>query len=43
MGLEEVKIIANLIDKVIMDSENKNIINSVRKEVKELCQSFPIY
>jgi glycine hydroxymethyltransferase len=43
MGLEEVKIIANLIDKVIMNSEDKNIINSVRKEVKELCQSFPIY
>ena len=43
MGVEEVKIIANLIDKVIMNSEDENIINSVRKEVKELCKSFPIY
>ena len=43
MGVEEVKIIAKLIDKVIMNNEDENIINSVKKEVKDLCKSFPIY
>ncbi len=43
MGLDEVKIIVDLIDKVIMNNEDESVIDSVKKEVKDLCKSFPIY
>ena len=43
MGLDEVKIIVDLIDKVIINNEDKSVIESVKQEVKELCKSFPIY
>ena len=43
MGLDEVKIIVDLIDKVIINNEDKSLIESVKQEVKELCKSFPIY
>ena len=43
MGVDEVKTIVNLIDKVIVDNENESVIESVKQEVKELCKSFPIY
>ena len=43
MGLDEVKIIVDLIDKVIINNEDKSVIQSVKQEVKELCKSFPIY
>jgi glycine hydroxymethyltransferase len=39
----EVKIICQLMDKVIKNKENKKIIQKVREEVKELCSSFPLY
>lgn len=43
MGVEEVKIIVDLIDQVILDHDNKEKINSIRAQVNELCSSYPIY
>ena len=43
MNTGEVKIIVELIDRVIMNSENQSTISSVKSEVQELCKSFPIY
>ena len=43
MGIEEVKIIVDLIDQVILNHDNKEKINSVRAQVNELCSSYPIY
>ena len=43
MGIDEVKIIVDLIDKVIINNEDESVIDSVKKEVKDLCKSFPIY
>ena len=43
MGINEVKKVVELIDKVVVNSEDKSIIDSVKSEVKELCKSFPIY
>lgn len=43
MNTDEVKIIVELIDRVIMNSENQSTISSVKSEVQELCKSFPAY
>ncbi len=43
MGVDEVKIIVDLIDQVIMNHDNKDKINTVRSSVNELCSTFPIY
>ena len=43
MGIEEVKIIVDLIDQVILNHDNKEKINLVRVQVNELCSSYPIY
>ena len=43
MGVDEVKIIVNLIDQVILNYDNKEKIQSVKKHVNELCSSFKIY
>jgi len=43
MNTGEVKTIVELIDRVIMNSENQSTISSVKSEVQELCKSFPIY
>ena len=43
MGINEVKKVVELIDKVVMNSKDTSIIDSVKSEVKELCKSFPIY
>ena len=43
MGVDEVKIIVNLIDQVIINYDNKEKIQSVKKHVNELCSSFKIY
>ena len=43
MGVEEVKIIVDLINQVILNHDNKEKINSVRAQVNELCSSYPIY
>ena len=43
MGVEEVKIVVDLIDQVILNHDNKEKINSVRAQVNELCSSYPIY
>tara|TARA_A100001234_G_C12523190_1_gene341171 strand:- start:249 stop:839 length:591 start_codon:yes stop_codon:yes gene_type:complete len=43
MGIEEMKNIAKLIDRVIIDPENDENIQKVKSEVEELCESYPIY
>ena len=43
MGIEEMKDIAKLIDRVIMDPQNDENIQKVKSEVEELCESYPIY
>ena len=43
MGVEEVKIIVDLIDQVILNHDNEEKIQLVKKQVNELCSSFPIY
>ena len=43
MGIDEVKIIVDLIDQVILNHDNKDKIQSVKKHVNELCSSFQIY
>ena len=37
------KIIVDLIDQVILNHDNKEKIQSVKKHVNELCSSFQIY
>jgi glycine hydroxymethyltransferase len=43
MGVEEVKIIVDLIDQVILNHDNEEKIQLVKKQVNELCSSFQIY
>ena len=43
MGTDEVKIIVDLIDQVILNHDNKDKIQSVKKHVNELCSTFQIY
>ena len=43
MGIEEMKIIAGLIDQVITDIENEKLQVQILKNVSELCQKFPLY
>jgi glycine hydroxymethyltransferase len=43
LGVDEVKIIVDLIDQVILNHDNKDKIQSVKKHVNELCSSFQIY
>jgi glycine hydroxymethyltransferase len=43
MGVDEVRVVVDLIDQVIMNYDNKDKINTVRSSVNELCSIFPIY
>ena len=43
MGVDEVKIVVDLIDQTIMNHNNKDKINIIRSAVNELCSTFPIY
>ncbi|MDI6861261.1 MAG: serine hydroxymethyltransferase [Caldisericia bacterium] len=43
MGEEEMEIIGKLIAKVLKNPNDDNVLNEVRKEVKELCERFPLY
>mgnify|MGYP000341923447 CR=1 FL=1 len=43
MGENEMSRIAGLIDKVIRNINDESAISSVKNEVDELCQSFPLY
>ena len=37
------KKIASFINKVVTDANNENTIRNIKSQVKELCDSFPIY
>ncbi len=43
MKEDEMKKIANLIDRVLTRMDNENEIEKVKQEVKELCEAFPLY
>ena len=43
MGHDEMKIIVDLIDKVITNIDDQNLIDDVNQSVQELCKSFPLY
>ena len=43
MGKDEVRVVVDLMDRVIKNSEDTDVISSVKSEVKKLCKSFPIY
>ena len=43
MGSNEMKIIASFINEVVTDANNENTIRNIKSQVKELCDSFPIY
>lgn len=43
MGTEEMKTIAGWISQVVKDPENKDLLSSVKNQVKELCHAFPLY
>ena len=43
MGSNEMKKIASFINTVITDADNDDTIQNVKSQVKELCDSFPIY
>lgn len=40
---EEMKIVGNFISQVIENATDEKVIKSVRNEVKELCENFPLY
>ena len=43
MGSGEMKKIASFINTVVTDADNEDTIKNVKSQVKELCDSFPIY
>ena len=43
MKEDEIRIIANLISKSVKNFNDRNILDSCKKEVNELCSRFPIY
>ncbi len=43
MGIDEMKGIANMIDRVISSHKNDELITQVKGEVSELCSRFPLY
>jgi glycine hydroxymethyltransferase len=43
MREEEMKVIARMIRDVLQDIKDKNTLLKVRREVQELCDSFPLY
>ena len=43
IGIDEMKTIAQLMDKIIQNIDNETAINSVKSNVDELCRLFPLY
>ncbi len=43
MKEEEMKLVAQWIHEVLSDPENPSVLESVRKQVKALCEKFPLY
>jgi len=43
MGVNEMEIIANLIAKILKNSEDEQIQNEVKRAVADLCKKFPLY
>lgn len=43
MGEEEMVLVGKLIAKVLKNPNNEEVLNEVIKEVKELCERFPLY
>jgi glycine/serine hydroxymethyltransferase len=42
MGKDEIERVVSLIDRAISDIENEQVLDSVKKDVEELCATFPL-
>ena len=43
MGEEEMEIVGKIIAKVLKNPNDEEVLNNVKKEVKNLCERFPLY
>ena len=43
MKTEHMQIVADMIDKVLMNADDEQVISSVKEEVKSFMQQFPLY
>lgn len=43
MGVEEMEIIGKLISKILKNPSNEEVHENVKKEIKNLCERFPLY
>ena len=43
MGIDQIKIIASLIDKSLKNIDDISFLEKIKEEVSDLCKSFPIY
>lgn len=43
MGVPEMNLIVELIDKVLNNSEQEDVLNHIKAEVGSLCEAFPLY
>ena len=43
MGQKEARWIVELMDKALVNAENKTVLNKVAERVRELCRAFPVY
>lgn len=43
MGFGEMETVADLITRVLEDPDNETVIEDTRKEVRRLCEAFPLY
>ena len=42
-GTDEMRAIATLIDRVVLDPESEETATRIRGEVREMCERFPLY
>jgi glycine/serine hydroxymethyltransferase len=42
MGIDQMKVVAKLIDEVLKDVESQTNAQSVQEKVHELCSAFPV-
>jgi glycine hydroxymethyltransferase len=40
---KEMEQVAEWIDRALKNSDNPDVLSEIRAEVKQLCQSFPLY
>jgi len=43
LGTSEMKVIGELIPRVLQNHENRDVLNKVKEEVHEICERYPLY